>query len=266
MKTDLSKVQLMGIINATPDSFSDGGQFNNESDIAITAAQMIKAGATILDIGGESTGPDSKPVSAEEELDRVIPALKAVIAVAKTTQTLISIDTWKSEVAELALQMGADMINDITGLRGDPLMAETIARHNAKVVIMYSKDPTARTTKESREYEDVMETIKVFFDEQIQYTKEQGIPYDNLILDPGMGAFISTNPKYSFEILERLEELRIYDLPILIGTSLKSMHPFPLKDRLIPSISTALLAAFNGANILRVHDVKEHKLALKTFS
>lgn len=266
MQTDLSAVKLMGIINVTPDSFSDGGQFKSESDITIAASEMIKAGASILDIGGESTGPDSTDVSPEEELDRVIPALKAVISVAKTTQTLISIDTWKSEVAELCLQMGADMINDITGLRGDPKMAEVVAKHNAKVVIMYSKDPTARTTKEAKKYDNVMETIKDFFDERIQYTKEQGIPYDNIILDPGMGAFVSTDPKYSFEILERLDELKIYDLPILIGTSRKSMHPFPLEDRLIPSISTALLGAFNGANILRVHDVKEHQLAIKTFS
>jgi dihydropteroate synthase len=265
MKTDLSHVQLMGILNLTPDSFSDGGNLKNEADITIRASEMIKAGASILDIGGESTGPGSTDVTAEEELDRVIPALKAVMTVAKTTNTLISIDTWKSEVAELCLQMGADMINDITGLRGDQKMAETVAKHNAKVVIMYSKDQTARTTKEALDYDDVMETIKDFFDERIQFTKEAGIPYDNIILDPGMGAFVSSNPKYSFEILERLEELDIYDLPILIGTSRKSMHPQPLEDRLIPSISTALLGAFNGADILRVHDVKEHQLAIKTF-
>ena len=262
---DLSHVQLMGILNITPDSFSDGGKLNSPESIAQAAKQMINDGATILDIGAESSGPGSTDVSLQEELNRVIPALEIIIPIAKKHNIQISIDTYKAEIANQTLQMGADIINDITGLRGDPNMAKIIAKHNAKVDIMYSKDPTARTTKEATKYNDVIATITQFLTKQIEYAKSQGIDPKNIIIDPGMGAFISTIPKYSYEILDRLQELKQLSFPLLVGTSLKSMHPFPLKDRLIPRIATALQAAQNGANILRVHQVKEHKLALSTF-
>lgn len=261
----LSHVQLMGILNITPDSFSDGGKLNSPKTIAKAAEQMIQDGATILDIGAESSGPGSSNVSLQEELDRLIPALKIIIPLAKKNNVQISIDTYKAEVADQALQLGADIINDITGLRGDPQMAKIIAKHNGKVVIMYSKDPTARTTKEAKEYTDVIATITEFLTKQIEYAKSQGIDPNNIILDPGMGAFISSIPKYSYQILDRLQELKQLGFPLLVGTSLKSMHPFPLEERLIPSITTALEAAKNGADILRVHQAKEHHLALNTF-
>lgn len=262
---DLSHVKLMGILNITPDSFSDGGKLNSPETIAKAAEQMIQDGADILDIGAESSGPGSTDITLQEELNRLIPALEVIIPLAKKYNIQISIDTYKAEVADQALQMGADIINDITGLRGDPDMATNIAKHKAKVIIMYSKDPTARTTKQATEYQDVIATITEFLSNQINYAKTQGIQPENIILDPGMGAFISTISKYSYEILDRLQELNQLGYPLLVGTSLKSMHPFPLQDRLIPSIATALQAAQNGADILRVHQVKEHKLALSTF-
>lgn len=262
---DLSHVQLMGILNITPDSFSDGGKLNSPETIAKAAEQMIQDGANILDIGAESSGPGSTDVGLQEELNRLIPALEIIIPLARKYNIQISIDTYKAEVADQALQMGADIINDITGLRGDSNMASTIAKHKAKVIIMYSKDPTARTTKQATEYQDVIATITEFLRNQINYAKTQGIQPENIILDPGMGAFISTISKYSYEILDRLQELKQLGYPLLVGTSLKSMHPFSLQDRLIPSIATALQAAQNGADILRVHQVKEHKLALSTF-
>jgi dihydropteroate synthase len=212
---DLSHVKIMGILNITPDSFSDGGKLSSTETIAQTATQMIQDGASILDIGAESSGPGSTDVTLQQELDRLIPALKVIIPIAKKHKVQVSIDTYKAEVGDQALQMGADIINDITGLRGDPNMASTIAKHNAKVVIMYSKDPTARTTKEAKEYTDVIATITEFLTKQIAHATEQGIKPKNIILDPGMGTFISTIPKYSYQILDRLQELKKTWLPSL---------------------------------------------------
>lgn len=257
------QTKLMGILNLTPDSFSDGGKLTTPELALEQATKLIEEGADILDLGGEASGPNSVDVSLEEEKQRVIPILKLIREEHPNIE--ISIDTYKHQIADEALSLGATYINDITGLRQDPHMAETIAKHNAKVIIMYSKDSSPRTTKDPVQYADVIETIKKFFDQQIAYAKSKGIPEQNIILDPGMGAFVSGDPKYSFEIIERLEELKTFGLPILIGTSKKSLHPQPLNERLIPSIITGLLSASNGANILRVHDVLEHKKAINTF-
>jgi dihydropteroate synthase len=270
-KINLKKVQLMGIINLTPDSFSDGGKIQSSQDCLSQAKKLLSEGATILDLGAESTGPDSVDVDQQQELDRLVPSLKALVdfrqQLPQSEYFQISIDTYKSQVAKQALELGADIINDITALRQDPNIAKVLANSNCKVAIMYSKDSTPRTTKTATEYPDVIKTIIQFFEERITYANQNGITTDRLILDPGMGAFISTIPDYSYEILERLTELKThFSLPILIGTSLKSMHPFPLQDRLIPSVITATLGAVNGADILRVHNVKEHKLALQTLS
>jgi dihydropteroate synthase len=142
-----------------------------------------------------------------------------------------------------------------------------VAKHNCPVILMYSKDNTPRTTKTAITYQDIIKTLIEFFEERITYAESQGINKSNIILDPGMGAFISTIADYSYEILERLQELKQhFNLPILVGTSKKSMHNFPLEERLIPSITTATLGAVNGADFLRVHNVKEHKQALQTLS
>lgn len=266
-KINLSKVQLMGILNLTPDSFSDGGKITSTQNFLQKAEQMLIDGATILDLGAEASGPNSLDVSAVEELKRLKPFLSALQTLRNKYQFQISIDTYKSAVADYCLTNGANLINDITALRQDPLLAQTIAKHQCPVILMYSKDNTPRTTKTATTYQDIIKTLIEFFEERIAYANSQGIQTNQIILDPGMGAFISTISDYSYEILERLQELKQhFNLPILVGTSKKSMHNFPLLERVLPSIITATLGAVNGASILRVHDIKEHKQALQTLS
>jgi dihydropteroate synthase len=266
-KINLSHVQLMGILNLTPDSFSDGGQIQNPQDFLQKAEKLLIEGATILDLGAEASGPNSIDISAETELNRLKPYLAELQKLKTNHRFRISIDTYKSSVAGYCLQNGANIINDITALRQDPQLAQVVAKHNCPVILMYSKDNTPRTTKTATTYKDIIETLIEFFEERISYAESQGISRSNIILDPGMGAFVSTIADYSYEILERLQELKQhFNLPILVGTSKKSMHNFPLEERLIPSIITATLGAVNGADFLRVHNVKEHKQALQTLS
>lgn len=250
----LDRSRIMGILNVTPDSFSDGGDLCSVADVVRKAKQMVKDGADILDIGGESTGPGSVEVPLEEELRRVIPAIKAVRKV--LPKVWISVDTWKAEVAERAIRAGADLINDVTALRGDRNMLNVVLKNKVPICLMYSKDPSARTTLSSVEYKDVMKTIKKFLKERLKFAGDV-----QAIIDPGMGGFVSMNPEYSYEILERLGELKEFGCPILVGTSRKSflMARFgnkPPKERLEGSLITALQAAINGAHILRTHDVK----------
>ncbi|MBT5016186.1 dihydropteroate synthase [Candidatus Peregrinibacteria bacterium] len=254
----------MGILNVTPDSFSDGGDLDgSEGGVLVEAVvqraqKMILEGADILDIGGEATGPGSKDVSLEEELSRVIPVIKAVRA--ELPEVWISVDTWKAEVARQAIVAGADMVNDVTALRGDEEMANVVLENEVPICLMYSKDGNARTTTDSIEYDDVMVTIKDFLRERVEMAQQKGIP--QIILDPGMGVFVSMNPDYSYEVLEKLRELEELGFPILVGTSRKSFltarfgEKVP-KERLEGSVMTTLQAALNGAHILRVHDVKE---------
>ncbi len=260
---------IMGILNVTPDSFSDGGKFVNEDVAVARALQMLDEGAEIIDIGGESSGPGSKDVSLEEELKRVIPVVKALkMALLQTQQdaqkrSIISVDTYKAEVARQSLEAGADMINDVTALRGDSKMAEVLAKYpHVPVVIMYSKDPTARTTRENVQYDDVIATVRKFLEERVALGVKEGIERERFIIDPGMGAFLSGDPKYSLEILRRLQEFSGMNLPVLIGASRKGfighvMGGLPVDQRLEGSLACAAIAMQNGAKILRVHDVKE---------
>lgn len=253
-----NKPKIMGVLNITPDSFSDGGKFNTAEKALKHAHEMEIAGADIIDIGGESTGPGSQDVSEEEELERVMPILKAL---RPKTKLQISIDTYKSQVAKQALQEGADMINDVTGLRGDSEMARTAAMMNCRIVIMFAKDNIPRTTVQKVEYDDIIETIGNFFMKQIKYAKSHGIKPENIILDPGMGQFISADPKYSIEIIERLNGL-IRKFPqnrFLLGLSRKSFLGGELKDRDEIAKPLTELAIQNGASIIRTHDVKSVK-------
>ncbi len=254
----LDRPRIMGVLNVTPDSFSDGSDLSTV-EAAVKRAKEMEA--DILDIGGESTGPGSKDVSLEEELRRVIPAIEAIRA--ELPDIWISIDTWKAEVARQAIAAGADMINDVTALRGDVEMAKVVQETSVPICLMYSKDSNARTTTNSKEYDDVMTTIKDFLRERIALAGDVQV-----IVDPGMGAFVSMNPEYSYEILESLRELEELGCPILVGTSRKSFLTArfgekPPKDRLEGSLMTALQAAVNGAQILRVHDVQKTREVLK---
>ncbi len=244
----------MGILNVTPDSFSDGGQFDTLKKAVKRSRELIKQGADILDIGGESTGPGSKSISLEVELKRVIPTIKEL---RKITKLPISIDTYKAEVAEQALTAGASMVNDVTALRGDPKMASVIKKHKCPIILMYSKDPTPRTTIKKKKYKDVIKTIKDFLKKRIQYAKKQGIKNSQIIIDPGMGHFISALPKYSYEIIARLHELKLLDLPVLIGASRKSFLGGSMQSRIEKGAIVSAIAYSAGASIIRTHDVKQ---------
>lgn len=241
--------QIMGILNVTPDSFFDGGRFERE-DLVAVAKQMVKDGASILDIGGEASGPGSVDVSVDEELRRVLPAVRAVRTA--LPDLVISVDTWKSEVAEAALAAGASMINDVTAGRGDERIFDVVAKYGVPICLMYAKDKNARTSKEAVQYEDVMQTVKDFLKMRMELAQAKGV--QEFILDPGMGAFVSSDPQYSWELMDRIEELQELGWPILVGTSRKG---FLGEDRLGGTLATTL-ELWGKVDILRVHDVFEN--------
>lgn len=245
--------RFMGVLNLTPNSFSDGGrfkEFGGKDDAVEAAREMLEDGATILDIGGESTGPGSVDVSVDEELGRVLPVLARLREA--FPEAILSIDTWKSEVASVALEAGANWVNDVTAGRGDPRIFEVVARRGVPMVLMYSKQNSPRTDRAVVEYEDVMKTVKEFLRERIAAARAAGVR--EVIVDPGMGAFVSGEPAYSFELIERIEELRELGCPILVGTSRKG---FLGEDRLGMTLWTTLQLA-GKVDYLRVHDVCEN--------
>lgn len=244
----------MGILNLTPDSFSDGGQYNNLDNAIKRVLEMQKEGADIIDIGGESSGPGSKNISLKEELQRIIPILKVI---RKITDLPISIDTYKAEVARQALEEGANIINDVTALRMDPKMGEIVKKYRCPIILMYSKDSTARTTKEAKTYQNVIKIIKNFLKKRIEFAESLGIDKSQIIIDPGMGAFISSIPKYSYEIVAKLSELKELKQPILIGISRKSFLGNPIASRDSKSAALSAIAYLNGASIIRTHNIKE---------
>lgn len=253
---DFSLPKIMGILNVTPDSFSDGGKYIRIKDYGLWIRQMIDEVVDIIDVGGESTGPGSSDVSFDDEMRRVKPVIDFVSEAKLTEKVLFSIDTYKSEIAEYALEHGFGMVNDVTALRGDSKMIEVLNRYQPYVVLMYSKDLTARTTTEKIEYDDVIESIKSFLLERIGLLLESGFPEDKIIIDPGMGMFVSANPQYSFEIIERLGELKSLGYPILIGVSRKSFIGGKVDERDPDSVKLSLKAIKNGASIVRIHNVQ----------
>jgi dihydropteroate synthase len=241
---------IMGILNITPDSFSDGGDNFNIQKALVHAQQMIKDGADIIDIGGESTRPGSEFVSEEEEIKRVVPVIKELV---KITDIPISIDTYKSRVAEEAVLAGADIINDIWGLQKDKKMAETAKKYNVPVIAMHNH--------EGHEYSrDIMEELKSFFEKTFEIAENAGIPRENIILDPGIG--FGKVYEQNIEILRRLEELAGLGR-ILLGTSRKStlgkILDLPPKERVEGTLATTVIGIEKGADIVRVHDVLENK-------
>jgi dihydropteroate synthase len=252
---DFSKPKIMGILNITPDSFSDGGLFERIQDSGVRIQQLIDEGADIIDIGGESTGPGSKDVSVEEEMDRVKPVIDYIFQNKLTDKALFSIDTYKSQVAEYALTNGFKMVNDVTALRGDSRMAGILMKYKPYVVLMYSKDSTARTTRAEVRYTDVIADIKSFLEKRVKLLTDVGFPKDRIIIDPGMGAFVSAIPEYSFEIINRLSELKSLGYPILVGVSRKSFLGGNIEERDPISAEWSLKAIKNGASIIRTHNV-----------
>ena len=249
------RTYIMGILNVTPDSFSDGGNFNSVDKALEHATKMIKEGVDIIDLGGESTRPGHNYVDVDEELRRVIPVIKKL---KEKLNIPISVDTYKSKVADESLKLGVEMINDIWGLRKDKDMASVIKKHNAYVCIMHNQDNT--------EYDkDIMECIKEFLLESINIAIEAGIDKNKIILDPGIG--FGKTYKQNLEVLKRLSELKTLGYPILLGTSRKSVIgntlDLPPKERVEGTIATTVLGIRDGVDIVRVHDVEKNLRAAK---
>lgn len=248
---------IMGVVNVTPDSFSDGGLFFN-SEMAIEhAKQLEKDGADIIDIGGESTRPGSETIGLKEELRRVIPVIEGI---ANEIEVPISIDTCKSEVALAALDAGASMINDISAARIDPKIANVAAQNNVPIILMHMQG-IPKDMQNDPKYEDVMGDIKEFLKQRVDFALSKGMSRENIIVDPGIG--FGKTLKHNYEIIRRLGELGELGLPILIGTSRKSFIGNTLNldvnDRLEGTLATVTMSIINGADIVRVHDVKEVK-------
>lgn len=249
------KTYIMGIINVTPDSFSQDGILSIK-DVVKKAKQFEKDGADIIDIGGESTRPGSLPISIQEEIKRVIPAIKAI---KKEVSLPISLDSYKPEVIENAISEGIDIINDITGLEKEQTIS-LAAKHNLFVVIMHIKG-TPKDMQINPQYDNVVQEIIKYFRERIKKAKRGGITKDRIILDPGIG--FGKTLEHNLEILRNIKKFKKLGFPILIGASRKSligqMLNLPVGERLEGGLAIAAYSILQGANILRVHDVKETK-------
>jgi len=245
---------IMGILNVTPDSFSDGGHYLTINSSVECARRMAEEGADIIDIGGESSRPGAEPVPLEVELERVIPVIKKL---SDKIDILISIDTYKAKVAKEALKAGASIINDISGLRFDPMMAKIAAEAGCPVIIMHMKG-TPRDMQRRPAYKDVVKEITAFFKERIAFAAENGIKKNRIIIDPGIG--FGKTVRHNLEIIKRLKEFRKLGVPILIGPSRKSfigrILNEPVDKRLEGTAAVVAISIANGANIVRVHDVK----------
>jgi dihydropteroate synthase len=252
-------VPVMGVLNVTPDSFSDGGRFLEPGAALAQAKRMIGEGAVIIDVGAESTRPygGMQPITAADEIARLEPVLAEVAALG----TPVSIDTMKADVARFALANGATIMNDVWGLQRDPAMAEVAAEHGVPVIIMHNRtaaDPTI----------DIMKDVAAFFERSLAIAARAGIRKDNIILDPGIG--FGKNAAQSLTVLARLKEFATLGYPLLVGASRKSfigsVTPSQPRDRLGGSIAAHVIAAQNGANMIRTHDVAETIQALKIAS
>ncbi len=248
---------VMGVLNVTPDSFSDGGRFYSTENAVEHALQMIAEGADIIDIGGESTRPGSEFVSVEEELRRVIPVIERLAA---KTSVPISIDTTKALVAHAALQAGAEICNDISALRFDPLLADEVANANAGLALMHSRG-TPKTMQQLPPFADIMSEVIRDLRESIAIAQRHGVASDSIAIDPGIG--FGKTAEQNIELIAKLDQLarEFADFPILIGTSRKSfigklLDNAPADERLNGTIATIAASVMNGAHIVRVHDVK----------
>jgi dihydropteroate synthase len=252
---------VMGVLNVTPDSFFDGGKFLSHEDAVAHAMTLIRDGADIIDVGGESTRPYSQPTSVREELKRVVPVIEGIRALSEIP---ISIDTYKSQVAREALAAGANMVNDVSGLLFDPEMGRVVSEAGSHVVIMHIKG-TPQDMQQSPSYENVVKEIRDYFIERIGAARDLGIAKDRIILDPGIG--FGKRVEDNLRILKELAGFRDLGFPLLVGTSMKSfvgaVTDSPLEERLEGTLASVALAVWNGADVVRVHDVKATKKVVK---
>lgn len=253
----LDRTLLMGVVNVTPDSFSDGGVFLNAGSAVEHAKRLVNEGADILDVGGESSRPGADPVTEEEEWARLEPVLRCLL---REVNAPVSVDTYKPQTARRALEAGAHLINDITGLT-DPAMVEVVAKHQAPVVIMHMRG-RPKTMQQNVHYEDVVEEVRSFLAAQAENATRAGIP--QVIVDPGIG--FGKNTGHNLQLLRRLGELAALPYPLLVGPSRKSflgnLTGAAVDDRLGGTLSAVTAAVLGGADIVRVHEVKECRQAV----
>jgi dihydropteroate synthase len=251
---------VMGVVNVTPDSFSDAGVNFRPDDAIATAGRMVAEGAAIVDVGGESTRPGSDPVPLDEELRRVLPVLESIAG-----ELPFSIDTAKAEVARRAVGLGAELVNDVTALRGDPALAGVVAESGVYLCLMHMLGEP-RTMQRDPRYDDVVSEVKAFLEERLRLAVAEGIAEEYVCLDPGIG--FGKTVEHNFELVRRLDELAALGRPLVVGFSRKSSlgkilgDPDAKTGPLAASIAAAVAAYERGATILRVHDVREHVEAL----
>lgn len=243
----------MGVINATPDSFSPQGRFLDPLQAKAHAAHLVAAGAHIIDVGGESSRPGARPVPAHEEQRRVLPVIEALSGL----DVALSVDTYRGDTARMALEAGASMVNDITAFRQDPSLVEVIAQAGCEYILMHMAD-TPETMQDAPHYNDVVDEIADFFEERLSFATHHGVKEDQIWLDPGFG--FGKTVEHNLTILRRLGEFKRFGRPILIGTSDKStignVLNVPVGERLEGTAATVAIAIRHGAHCIRVHDVK----------
>jgi len=260
---DLSaRAMVMGVLNVTPDSFSDGGEFFTAEKAVEQGKRMATEGARIIDVGGESTRPGADAVSSEEEMARVLPVIERL---RESVSAFISIDTSKATAARAALDAGAVVINDVTGGRADPEMFALAAERKAALILMHMQG-TPRTMQVAPHYDDVVSEVANFFRQQYERALECGVDAMAIAFDPGIG--FGKTVEHNLALLARLENLRVHDRPLVVGVSRKSslgkmIGSNAMEDRLAPTIAFTALLRERGANVLRVHDVKENAAALR---
>ena len=253
---------LVGILNVTPDSFSDGGEFLDPEPAARHASAMLDEGAGIVDVGGESTRPGSDPVPQEEEVRRVIPVIEGILAV--RPEAVISIDTYRAETAAAALEAGARVVNDVSALRADPRMASVVAEAGCPVVLMHMKGEP-KTMQEEPFYEDVVREVRKFLSQRAEHAVASGVRPENVILDPGIG--FGKNLDHNLALLRDLDVLVDLGFPVLIGASRKRFigtltGEVQARERIFGTVATTVLAYQKGATFFRVHDVRANREAL----
>jgi dihydropteroate synthase len=250
----------MGVVNVTPDSFSDGGEFFAADAAVAHCQELLEQGADILDIGGESTRPGAQPVAADEEVRRVLPVVEGAAAMGAR----ISIDTAKGDVARRALDAGASIVNDVSAFRFEPALAEVVAEAGAECCLMHMLGEPG-TMQDDPQYDDVVADVKAFLEERLRFAVDEGISEERIWLDPGIG--FGKTLEHNLELLRRLDEIVALGRPVVVGTSRKSflgkLTGRPEKARLPGTIATNVLALTRGASVFRVHDVAEVAEALK---
>ena len=263
---------IIGILNVTPDSFSDGGQYLKPDAAIEKAFSLAEEGADIIDIGAESTGKNSLPITLEEEWSRLEPVLKVI-----ASKLTLSVDTYKAEIAARSLELGVKIINDVSAMRADSDMAKVISNGKSKVILMYSKE-TGQTphvtempnNERNIEYRNIISEVSEFLLERVKYALDSGIARENIILDPGLGLFLSKDPSYSWEVLSRIKEFLQLQLPLMVGASrksfLKAAEETRASDRDPLSALIGVHLAQSGVDFIRTHNVKLTKDFLKTWN